>query len=138
MGFSSIALPALGNLLGFFQKDQQHSDDRNFKLEEKRQDALQAMYAALVTTRRYQGGQPNGVDREKQLELSQLWATAAIKSRAYLQENEGQFQEPWMMDKAQYWLDQIKWSDEKVKSRGIDLNTVEMRIRTLIEQVGKL
>ena len=116
MGFSSIALPALGNLLGFFQKDQQHADDRNMNLEEKRQDALQAMYAALVTTHRYQDAQPNGVDREKQLELSQLWANAAIKSRAYLQEN------PWMMDKAQYWLDQIKWSDENVKSRGIDLN----------------
>ena len=136
MEFSSIALPALGNLLNFFQKDEQHAKDQNLHLEEKRQDALQAMYAALITTHRYQDAQPNGVERDKQLELAQLWATAAIKSRVYLQEKGPQFQEPWMMDKAQYWLDQIKWSDEKVKERGIDLDTVEARIRTLIEQDG--
>jgi hypothetical protein len=133
MGFSSIALPALGNLLNFFQKDQQHTADRNLHLEEKRQEALQAMYEALTTTYRYQNAQPNGVDRDKQLELSQLWAAAAIKSRIYLHEKAPQFQEPWMMDKAQYWLDQIKWSDEKVKERGIDLDTVAVRIRKLIE-----
>jgi hypothetical protein len=134
MGFSSIALPALGNLLNFFQKDQQHAEDRNLHLEDKRQDALKAMYTALITTHRYQDAQPNGVNRDKQLELSDLWATAAIKSRVYLQEKGSQFQEPWMMDKAQYWLDQIKWSDEKVTERGIDLETVGERIRTLIER----
>jgi hypothetical protein len=37
------------------------------------------------------------------------------------------------MKKARYWLDQIKWSDEKVKEKGIDLETVEARIRELIE-----
>jgi hypothetical protein len=136
MGFLSIALPALGNLLNFFQKDQQHAEDQNLNLEENRQEALQAMYAALITTHRYQDAQPNGVDREKQLELSQLWATAGIKSRVYLQKKGTQSQEPWIMDKAQYWLDRIKWSDEKVKERGIDLEAVESRIRTLIEQSG--
>jgi hypothetical protein len=134
MGFSAVALPALGSLLNFFQKDHQQAEDRNLRLEEKRQDALQAMYAALTTTHRYQDAQPNDVDRDKQLELSQLWATAAIKSRIYLQDKGPQFQASWMMDKAEYWLNKIEWSEEKVKAKGIDLDTVATRIRLLIDQ----
>jgi hypothetical protein len=94
------------------------------------------MYAALITTRRYQEAQPNGVDRDKQLKLSRLWATAAIKSRVFVRKKGRRSQEQWMMYKAQYWLDHVKWSDEMVKERGIDFDEVEGRIRMLIEESG--
>jgi hypothetical protein len=82
----------------------------------------------------YQDAQPNGVDRDKHLELSQLWNTAAIKSRFYLNQKGSDSEQAWMLDKAAYWLKQINWSDEEAIRRGIDLDSVEQRIRTLIEQ----
>ena len=61
--------------------------------------------------------------------MSQLWATAAIKSRGYIKEAAG-----WNATKAEYWLSQLKWSDEKVREKGIDLTTVEARILELMGQ----
>lgn len=125
----STAISAIANVLGLFQKDSYHDDDLNRHFEEKRQEALQAMYTALIATRQYQEAQPKGVDRSKQFELSNLWATAAIKSKSFVAEAM-----PMNLAKARYWLDRIKASDEQVKAEGIDLDTVEMRIRELIEQ----
>jgi len=77
----AVLLVPLQGLLGLFQRERHHNEDEERRAEAERQEALKAMYLALVTTRRYIEAQPEGVDREKQLELSNLWATAAIKSR---------------------------------------------------------
>jgi hypothetical protein len=125
----AILLTPPQGLLGFFQHERHQNEDQERLAEAERQEALKAMYLALVTTRKYTEAQPEGVDREKQLELSNLWATAAIKSRRYFQEAM-----PWNMTKAAYWLDDIKWPEEKVKAMGIDLVTVEAKIAELIQQ----
>jgi hypothetical protein len=125
----AVLLGPLQGLLGYFQREHHHDDEEERHAEAERQEALQAMYQALITTKKYQELQPHGVDRAKQLELSNLWAAAAIKSRRYLQEAM-----PWNLEKANYWLDEIKWPEEKVKARGIDLATVEATIAELIQQ----
>lgn len=122
-------LAPLEHLLGFCQRERHHKEDMAVKAEEKRQDALQAMHLALTTTRKYQDAQPNGVDRDKQIELSDLWATAAIKSRTYIGDAT-----PWNMDKAKYWLEQFKRSDKELQEEGLDLASVETRINELIRQ----
>jgi hypothetical protein len=121
-------------LLGLFQKGRQHNDDRNLQLETKRQEALQAMSEALITTHRYQDAQPDGVEPDRCSELAQLWNTAAIKSRVYLDKKGPYFEQRWMLEKGHYWLHKIECSHEEAVRRGIDLGTVERRIRTLIEQ----
>lgn len=130
----SALLGPLQGLLGFFQNERHYKEEKETKNEAKRQEALQAMYLALTTTHRYLEAQPMGVDRDRQLELSNLWATAAIKSRVYLSNAKHRMPEPWMLEKAQYWLDKIKWPEQKVRDIGIDLATVEQRIRELIAQ----
>src|ERR1700721_4320747 len=123
----AVLLGPLQGLLGYFQREHHHDVEEERRAEAERQAALQAMYQALITTKKYQELQPHGVGREKQLELSNLWATAAIKSRRYFQEAM-----PWNLEKASYWLDEIKWPEEKAKARGIDLATVEAKIAELI------
>jgi hypothetical protein len=124
-----VLLAPLQGLLEFFQKDRHHVEDLSQKVEEKRQDALRAMYSALVTTHKYIEAQPDGMDRDKQLELSKLWADAAISSRTYLETDE-----PWIMEKANYYLSKIEWPHDRVVEAGIDLETVEKRISELIKQ----
>jgi hypothetical protein len=124
-----LLLAPLQGLLDFFQKDRHHVEDRSQKIEEKRQDALRAMYNALVRTHKYIDAQPDGMDRDKQLELSKLWADAAISSRTYLKT-----EEPWIMEKANYYLSKIEWPHDRVVETGIDLATVEKRISQLIKQ----
>jgi len=125
----SILLAPLEGLLGFFQRERHHTDEEARHSEAHRQEALQAMYTALITTRKYTEAQPGQIDRDKQFELSGLWANVAIKCREYLQE-----EMPWTMEKSRYWLDEIKWPEERVKSAGIDLVTVEARIAELMRQ----
>jgi hypothetical protein len=115
-----VLLAPLQGLLDFFQKDRHHDEDMQQKVEERRREALRAMYSALVATHKYIEAQPDGMDREKELELSKLWADAAIMSRTYLSTDE-----PWLMEKADYYLAKIKWPDERVKETGIDLMTVK-------------
>lgn len=124
-----VVLAPLQGLLGFFQKER-HERLHNAQLAEtQRQEALQAMYAALVATKRCQELNSQAPDRARELELSQLWATAAIKSRTYVKEATG-----WNANKAEYWLSQMKWPDEAVRAKGIDLATVEARILQLMAQ----
>jgi hypothetical protein len=124
-----IFLSPLEHLLGFMQRERHHKEDMAVKAEEKRQEALSAMHLALVTTQRYQDEQPAGVDREKQLELSGLWADAAIKSRSFIEDAT-----PWNMDKAEYWFRKFKYSDEELRERRLDLAAVQERIDELIRQ----
>lgn len=49
----SILLAPLEGLLGFFQREHHHTDEEALHAEAQRQDALQAMYTALITTRKY-------------------------------------------------------------------------------------
>jgi hypothetical protein len=124
-----VLLAPLNGLLEFFQKDRHHVEDLSQKVEEKRQDALHALYSALTTTHKYIDAQPDGIDREKKIELSKLWADAAISSRTYFEDGE-----PWMMEKANYYLSKMEWPHERVVQAGIDLKTVEERINQLIKQ----
>jgi hypothetical protein len=54
----TLIVDTFNNFLSFFQRGQQHNDDRNLQLETKRQEALQAMSEALVKTHLYQDAQP--------------------------------------------------------------------------------
>ena len=121
----AVLLGPLQGLLGFFQKNREMDNADHRYEEEQRQACLQAMYAALIATMRYQ--ELNQSDRSKELELSQLWATVAIKSRQYFKESLPMFEE-----KARYWLEQIKWPENVVVERGIDLKTVEAHISRLM------
>jgi hypothetical protein len=58
-----------------------------------------------------------------------MWATAAIKSRKCLKEASAQ-----NYDKARSWLERLKWPEETVRAMGIDLTTVEARLKELMEQ----
>ena len=122
-----VLLAPLQGLLGYFQKERHASSEEDRYAEAQRQEALQAMYVALVATKKYQ--ESSHPHRDKELELSQFWATAAIKSRKYLKEASAM-----NYDKARYWLEQLKWPEQTVKAKGIDLTTVEARIRELLDQ----
>ena len=111
------------------QRERHHKEDMAAKSEQKRQEALKAMRLALTTTHKYQEAQPDGVDREKQIELSELWADAAIKSRTFI---EGAT--PWFLEKADYWLGKFKCSYEELREKGLDLASVQRRIDELIKQ----
>ena len=60
MSFASAVLPALENLLNYFQKDHANALERQQWIEDKRRTALLAMSAALTKTHSYQDLQPNG------------------------------------------------------------------------------
>lgn len=127
-GLEVLIVP-LQKFLDFLQKDRHHAEDLAQKKEEQRQGALHALYQALITTHKYIDAQPHGIDREKKLELSKLWADAAISSRTYLESDED-----WIMSKASYYLSQIEWPRDEVVKAGIDLTSVEKRISELINQ----
>lgn len=123
-----ILLAPLNGLLNFFQKERHHSTEQEQYAEERRKEALEAMYAALLATRKYQENNVFTVDRDKEYEISQLWATAAIKSRKYFTEVANK-----NATKALYWLQKDKWPHDVVVERGIDLTTIEAQIRHLME-----
>ncbi|WP_263378457.1 hypothetical protein [Granulicella paludicola] len=125
----AITVPALLGLLAYFQHDRHHDEDHGLKTDEKRKDALQAMQLALATTIKYQEAQPNGVDREKENELADLWRTAAIKSQTYIGEAT-----PWNLEKATYWSNRLKEPDESLRERQLDIASVQKRIDDLILQ----
>ncbi len=122
-----VLIAPLQGLLGYFQKNREMDNAGHRYEEEQRQECLHAMYAALIATMRYQ--ELNQSDRAMELELSQLWATVAIKSRTYFRESLPMFEE-----KARYWLEQIKWPDNVVIERGIDLKTMEAHISQLMRE----
>jgi hypothetical protein len=101
-----VLLGPLNGLLDYFQKNRQNSSDEARHAEAQRVEGLQAMFAALIAAKKYQ--ESNQIDRAKEFELSELWATAAIKSRKYLQEASAMNYE-----KARYWLDKLKWPEER-------------------------
>jgi hypothetical protein len=126
----SLFIAPLQELLNYFQRDRLHSTDGQQKAEENRKGALDAIYAALVTTSKYLEDQPDGMDRAKQLELSQLWAQAAIKSRTYFSTDDRK----WMAEKADYYLTKMKWPNSHVTAKRIDLVTVQERVKELIAE----
>jgi hypothetical protein len=74
-------------LLSYFQKESHASSEEDRHGEAQRHEALQGMYTALVATKRYQEFNDGAQDRDKERELSQLWATPAIKPRKYFKES---------------------------------------------------
>src|SRR3954465_12797084 len=52
-GFEVLLAP-LNGLLDFFQKNRHHASEEARHAEAQRQEALQAMYIALVATKKYQ------------------------------------------------------------------------------------
>ena len=116
-------LNPLQGLLTYFQKDRHVRDD-------KKDAALLAMKKALIESRKYvefsEG--KNCFDREKEYELAQLWADAAVKVR-YASEDLAMR----LNDKSAFWSDQFKWSRKEILERRIDFDSVEASINDLLQ-----
>jgi hypothetical protein len=122
-------LGPLQALASFFQKERHYDDSQYRYAEARRREALQAMYSALIATRMYVESIPSTPDRQRELELSELWATAAIKSRGFVDVMVSANQ-----TKARYYADKLKWSRDEVLAKGIDLSSMEEKISRLITE----
>jgi hypothetical protein len=119
---ASIFLAPLQNLLSTFQTERHYLDN-------KTDNALVAMQTALIKTKEYleESKGEKCFDRGQEYELSRLWAEAAVKARHASSELSAR-----LNDKSLYWSDQFEWSAEEVRSRGIELNSLEEQIRKLL------
>lgn len=124
---ASTFIGPLKALLSMFQKERHYNDAKYIAAEEKRKIALQSMYAAYIETKKYI--ESGSSDRNKELDLSQLWAEAAIKSRGYTD-----VMVSANSTKAKYYANQFKWSKEEIREKGIDLETIEKRLLELVNE----
>lgn len=125
--FTSLPAP-LEHLLGYAQRERHHKDKMTEKHAVQRREALEAIYLAICETRKYQEFSGRNRDREKEYELAKLWSLASIKSQGYL----GDFT-LLSYDKAMYWTSQLKWPQEKIFAKRIDLESIESKYRSLLE-----
>ena len=118
----SVFLAPLQNLLGTFQKERHYRSD-------KKDAALLAIQKALIETKKYAEGSSGRkvVNREKEYELSQLWAEAAVKARHASQDLADR-----LNDKSLYWSDRFEWSREEILAKRIDFEAIERTIRELL------
>lgn len=114
-------------LLSAFQMERHFKVKLKQEEETKRKEALEAILEALTATRVYVESHGEKYDREREYELSELWAIAAIRCRRTLES----MQSP-SFTKAEYWLHGIKYPDYIVKEMGIDLETMEAQFRDLV------
>jgi hypothetical protein len=124
MADPSVLLAPLQGLLTYFQKDRHVRDD-------KKDAALLAIKKALIESRKYvelSDGE-SCFDREKEYDLSQLWADAAVKAR-YV----GRDLALRLNDKSAYWSEEFKWSREEVLARRIDFASVEAAVNELLRK----
>ena len=119
-GIASVFLGPLQGLLNTFQSERHYKDD-------KKDQALQAIYKALLETKKYIELSKGVQDREKEHELAQMWADASVKSRYAsneLMERLG--------DKSKYWADTIEWSREEILAKKIDFKSIEKQLDELL------
>ncbi len=122
----SVLFGPLQSLLGYFQRDRYYKD-------EKKDAALLAINHALIETKKYleKNRGKEDPDREKEYELSELWAQAATKARYASTDLAGRLQ-----DKSAYWSESLefRWSSDEVLSRRIDIDSIEAQIKELLSQ----
>ena len=121
---ASVLLSPLQGLLTTFQSERHH--------KEKQQDeALIAIQKALIATRQYIE-LSDGVkcaDREKEYEISQLWAEASVKSRHASEDLAMR-----LNDKSLYWSDNIEWSSQEVMDKGITLEEMQLQVESMLKK----
>jgi hypothetical protein len=124
---ASVFLGPLQNLLSTFQTERHYLDG-------KTDEALLAMQAALIKTKRYLEDSKGKkcFDRGREFELSELWAEAAIKARYASGDLSSR-----LSDKSLYWSDQFEWSADEVREKGIELNSLEEKIKSLLSSKRK-
>jgi hypothetical protein len=123
----SIFVAPLQKLLSTFQTERHYLDG-------KTDEALLAMQAALIKTKKYleESKGKKCFDREREYELSQLWADAAIKARYASSDLSSR-----LSDKSLYWSDQFEWSADEVREKGIELSSLQEKIQTLLSSKRK-
>ena len=117
----SVLLAPLQGLLTYFQEDHRVR-------EEKKDAALLAIKTALIESRKYVE-LSGGCDREKEYDLAQLWADAAVKARHASQDLAER-----LNDKSAYWSGNLEWSREEVLARRIDFASVEAAVNELLRK----
>lgn len=116
----SAFLGPLQNLLSSFQSERHYKDAR-------KDEALSAIYDALIETKKYVELSGGTQDREKEYQLAQMWAAASVKAR-HVSRELGIV----MKGKSEYWSDTIEWSREEVVDKGIDFDALEDVISALL------
>lgn len=116
----SVFFEPLTELLNVFQSERHHKDG-------KKDEALQAIYSALIETKKYVELSSGVENREKEYELAQLWAKASIKARYASEELAGR-----LGDKSKLWSDSVKWSREEILSKEIDFQSIENTLTSLL------
>ncbi|WP_369160805.1 hypothetical protein [Candidatus Thiodiazotropha sp. LNASS1] len=119
-GIASVFLAPLQGLLSTFQSERHYKDN-------KKDEALHAIHAALLETKKYIELSDGVEDREKEYQLAQLWAEASVKSRYASEELMMRLQ-----DKSKYWSDTIEWSRDEILAKKIDFESIENQINELL------
>lgn len=120
---ASVLLDPLRGLLQWFQRNRIHKSER-------KDAALEAIYKALFASLRYVDEQreSNQPDRQREFELAELWADAAVKVGHASQQLSLR-----LHDKSIYWASSIKWSREEVLLKRIDFEAVQHELKALLE-----
>jgi hypothetical protein len=103
--------------------------DRRRQRNEKTDQALLALYAALAETRYYiselDDGEPR--NREKELAIAQLWNAASVP----LREIDIGLAERCFI-KGSYWIEPDAWSSKNIKAKGIAIESMFDATRQLL------
>lgn len=103
--------------------------DKKRQCTEKTDQALMALYAALAETRRYiadlEDGKPH--DRNREFSLANLWNTASVP----LREIDPELAERCFI-KGSYWMESDTWDTERIKAKGIAINSMFEATRLLL------
>ena len=119
-GIAELFLFPLQGLLNTLQSER-HYRDRNTD------NALVAIKAALLQTKKHvELGGPER-DRSKEYELAQLWSEASIKARrASIPFAEA------LSEKSRYWKDQEIWEEDQAIAKGIKFSQIESQLDELL------
>jgi hypothetical protein len=122
MGLSSLLSP-LQNLLTTFQAERHYQD-------EKKDSALSAINTALIETKKYieESEGKRNIDRDKEYELSRLWADAAMKARYANADLAAR-----MHDRSLYWADDLEWPQDAILDKGIDIDSIQKTVKDLLK-----
>lgn len=120
---ATVLLGPLKSLLGWFQQNRMHKDER-------KDAALEAMNKALFASMKYVEEQQSasGPDRNREYELAELWADAAAKARHASEELAMRLQ-----DKSVFWTKSVKWSRQEVLLKRIDFEAIQHEITLLLK-----
>lgn len=91
--------------------------------------ALLALYAALVETRSYisdrESGKPR--DKEKEIGIARLWSTASVP----LREIDAKLAER-CFEKGGYWMEPDVWDQKRIEAKGIAIENMFEATRQLL------